>query len=123
MKKLLPVALLLCAVFTFSGFVSAEKQPVPVETVKSVSGKVAVPLTWPITGTYGPYSYSLSSPYIITFYTTSTGALIGSYSLTYQTGSSSVYQGTTPGVSGLTGVSLAIYSNGTQYNLDFFGIY
>lgn len=113
MKKMLPVAMLAAfALISFTSFSAVKTKEKP------AANSVAVPpLTWPITGTYGAFTYSIQNTDHVSFF--KNGAFVASYSFIQnypnQVWNASVDPSVIPG---LQNVILAIYGNPTQYNLD-----
>lgn len=123
MKKFVPIALLLCVLFSMSGFAPAHSRVLNTE-------RRVIPLTFPVTGqTYGKQGLlnyevigSGSTPYNIKFYYN--GTQVGtSYPFTTTPASGGVW--TAVGMkdaTGINGVEFTVYSGsgGTEYNIDFF---
>jgi hypothetical protein len=131
MKKMLPIAMLAACALIFSSLVSnaqtiqVTKAPsvdtaivnsVAVDTVAANS--VAVPpLSWPIEGTYGAFTYYIPGTSHISFYRN--GSFVASYSFV-QNFPNQVWGATIDSsvITNLFSVTLAIFGNPTQYNLD-----
>lgn len=113
MKKMLPVAMLAAfALISFTSFSAVKPKEKPAANAVAVP-----PLIWPITGTYGAFTYSIQTTDHISFY--KNGAFVASYSFTQdypnQVWGASIDRNVIPG---LINVNLAIYGNPAQYNLD-----
>ncbi len=131
MKKMLPIAMLTACALLSSSLISnaqtiqATKAPsadtaaVPAVTVSPVAvNSVAVPpLTWPIEGTYGAYTYSIPSTSHISFFLN--GNFVASYSFVQefpnQVWGATVDRNVIPN---LFSVTLAIFGSPAQYNLS-----
>jgi hypothetical protein len=124
MKKMLTVALLLAsALISSASFAAPVKDPAPAPKTTTINGKLFVPLSWPITGSYGSYTYVISSTSWISFY--KNGVFVRSFNF-FQNFPATTYSasitGTVANETGLFSATLAIYANGTQYNLDLNGL-
>ncbi|PWV48274.1 hypothetical protein [Chitinophaga sp. S165] len=132
MKKMLPIAMLTACALLSSSLVSnaqtikADKAPCtdtvavnPVAVNAVAANAVALPpLTWPITGTYGAFTYSISGTNNIYFY--QNGNFVAYYNFT-QEGGKQEWRATIDSsvISGLFTVILNIYGTPEQYNLTF----
>lgn len=122
MKKMLPVALLLCLSFSLSSFAPVHSTTTVVKTKKAFA-------TFPINGTCGSklgtlnyvVSGSSNTPSSIAFYQGST--LIGTYSFFLESSNSWL----ATGMAGATGISGVYYHNASgsvpDYILDFISPY
>lgn len=126
MKKMLPVAMLAAsALLSFS--LSSNAQTIQVTKAPSadtatVDAAAVPPLTWPITGTYGSFTYTIQSTISdIRFY--QNGVLAGAYSFTQeypkQEWHATIDSNVIPG---LFGAVLNIYGTPAQYNLSLWDL-
>jgi hypothetical protein len=125
MKKMLPVAMLTACALFFSCLVSNAQT---IQASKTTSADTAAvnsvavpPLTWPITGTYGAYTYSIPGTSYITFY--QNGVPVATYSFTQEYPKQEWHATIDSNViSGLFGVVLNIYGTPEQYNLTLWDL-
>jgi hypothetical protein len=102
MKKLLPVALLLCTLFSMSGFKTAPS----VNVKKNVAKFVDLPLTGTVEGTGGFYTYSVTTS-SVTF--TLGGTYVGTWYPTYD----GVSTYTFTGMKSATGITAVLLHHAT----------
>lgn len=126
MKKMLPVAMLAaCALLSLSLTSNAQTvqaAKTPSADTAAVNSVAVPPLTWPITGTYGAFTYTIQSTISdIKFY--NNGVLVGSYGFTQeypkQEWHATIDSNVIPG---LFGAVLNIYGTPAQYNLTLWDL-
>jgi hypothetical protein len=126
MKRMLPIAMLTaCALLSFSLISNAQTiqaTNTPSADTAAVNSVAVPPLTWPITGTYGAFTYEIQSTISdIKFY--NNGSLVGTYGFIQeypkQEWHATIDRNVIPG---LLSVVLNIYGTPAQYNLTFWDL-
>lgn len=121
MKKLFPVALLLCLSISMSGFGPANSQPV---TIQKSAFSIAFPVTGQAMSSLGLIDYSISgsgtTPYSISFYNGST--FVGSYPFIAD-GPNSNIAGGMKAATNINGVRFSVYAGTDNYEVDFYSPY
>lgn len=131
MKRMLPIAMLTACALLSSSLISKAQTIKADKTLnadtatvskvvvnEAAANSVAVPpLTWPIEGTYGAFTYSIPNTSRITFYRN--GSFVASYDFV-QNFPSQVWGASVDSqvITGLFSVTLAIFGSPAQYNLD-----
>ncbi|WP_343673880.1 hypothetical protein [Chitinophaga sp.] len=124
MKRLFPIALLVCAFFTMSGF---SVLPVGQSNLVKAAVKPTENLSWPITGStqssLGTVTYSISgsgtTPSYIVFYSGSN--VYGPYTWTQDSNGQWSSTGMYAALN-ISGVILG-FPNSSTYNIEFISIY
>jgi hypothetical protein len=128
MKKFVPIALLLCVLFSLSSFAPVKNNHMPV--AKKGAYSFSFPINGTVSGSYmgSPVTWyytvdgSGTTPSSISFSLTPGGTVLDSSPFYAQSPSTvpTYYATDLDGVTGITAAEFVVYNSGNDYDIDFF---